>query len=103
TRFSRDWSSDVCSSDLKSTLLLCSLTFFSCQIDDSSKALLDRGEKQLSALRDVALQENKNPRTLTKDGHIHWIQSSYDWTEGFWPGTCWMLYEVSNDKKWKEA
>src|SRR5690606_21324128 len=88
---------------IKSTLLLCSLTFFGCQTDNSSKVLLDRSEKQLSILRIAASKENKNPRTLTKDGHIHWIQSSYDWTEGFWPGTCWMLYEVSKDKNWKEA
>src|SRR5690606_6310094 len=88
---------------IKSTLLLCSLAFFGCHTDDGSKALLNRSEKQLSTLRAAALPENKNPRTLTKAGHIHWIQSSYDWTEGFWPGTWWMLYEVSNDKKWIEA
>lgn len=88
---------------IKSTLLLCSLTFFGCHTDYNSNALLEKSEKQLSTLRIAALKENKNPRTLTKDGHIHWIQSSYDWTEGFWPGTCWMLYEATNDKKWKEA
>src|SRR5690606_23444436 len=88
---------------IKSTLLLSALTFFGCQTDNSSKVLLDRSEKQLSTLRTAAREESKNPRTLTKDGHIHWIQSSYDWTEGFWPGTCWTLYEVSKDKKWKEA
>ncbi|MBD1424190.1 glycoside hydrolase family 88 protein [Sphingobacterium arenae] len=88
---------------ITSTLLLCSLAFSSCHTDDSSKSLLEKSEKQLSMLRTAALNEHKNPRTLTKDGHIHWIQSSYDWTEGFWPGTCWMLYEHTNDKKWKEA
>jgi len=88
---------------IKSTLLLCSLAFFGCHTDDGSKALLDRSEKQLSTLRTAALEENKSPRTLTKDGHIHWVPSSYDWTEGFWAGTCWMLYEVSKDDKWKEA
>jgi len=86
---------------IKSTLLLSALTFFGCQTDNSSKVLLDRSEKQLSTLRTAAREESKNPRTLTKDGHIHWIQSSYDWTEGFWPGTCWMLYEVSKDKNGK--
>ncbi len=88
---------------IKSALLLFSLTFFSCSSSNNSKTLLNKSEQQLIALRAAALQEHKNPRTLNKNGQIHWIGPSYDWTAGFWPGTCWMLYEVSNDKKWKEA
>lgn len=89
---------------IKSSLLLFSLAFGGCGLDNNnSNAILETSEQQLAGLRTLAMQENRIPRTLNKDGHIRWINDSYDWTEGFWPGTCWMLYEISGDKKWKEA
>lgn len=89
---------------IKSSLLLFSLAFLGCGSNNNdSNAILEKSEQQLHALRNLAMQENRIPRTLNKDGHIRWINDSYDWTEGFWPGTCWMLYEISDDKKWKEA
>jgi len=88
---------------IKSIFLLSSLAFMACGFNENANALLQKSEKQLTGLRTAAMQENKNPKTLTNDGNIYWIQTSYDWTEGFWPGTCWMLYEATNDEKWKEA
>lgn len=59
--------------------------------------------EQTSLLLQKAYSEEKNPRTVTEEGTIHWISDGFDWTEGFFPGTCWYLYEYTNDDKWKEA
>ena len=40
---------------------------------------------------------------MDKNGEIVWARQPYDWTEGFWPGTCWMLYEKTGDEQWKKA
>lgn len=68
-------------------------------IDETLKS----AESQLSSLLDLAQVGNKNPRTTNTDGETYWIGDTYDWTEGFWPGTCWMLYEYSNLEKWKKG
>jgi rhamnogalacturonyl hydrolase YesR len=41
-----------------------------------------------------------NPRTV-KDGDVLYIPND-DWTSGFFPGTMWYMYELTNDLKWKE-
>mgnify|MGYP003629772160 FL=1 len=65
---------------------------------------LQFADKQLSGLLTKAKAANKNPRTVEKDSSIYFIDSaSFDWTEGFFPGTCWYLYEATQDTKWKEA
>ena len=50
-----------------------------------------------------AEKANKIPRTITADGKMHWTREGFDWTEGFFPGSCWYLYEVTKDEKWKNA
>ncbi|AUP78197.1 glycoside hydrolase family 88 protein [Flavivirga eckloniae] len=64
---------------------------------------LEAVEKQLSLLLDKAVEENRIPRTTNKDGSIYWAPLKFDWTEGFFPGTCWYLYEVTKDEKWKNG
>lgn len=59
--------------------------------------------EQLSLLLEHAENENKIPRTLTAEGEMHWTKPNFDWTEGFFPGSCWYLYEVTKDEKWKNA
>ncbi len=41
-----------------------------------------------------------NPRTFV-NGQIQYI-SPEDWTSGFFPGSMWYLYELTEDDKWKE-
>lgn len=60
-------------------------------------------DKQLSLLLETANEANRNPRTITEDGKMHWTNKNFDWTEGFFPGTCWYLYESTKDEKWKVA
>lgn len=40
------------------------------------------------------------PRTI-KNGQLHTTKMN-DWTEGFYPGCLWYVYENSKDEKWKQ-
>jgi unsaturated chondroitin disaccharide hydrolase len=60
-------------------------------------------ELQFSLLLKKAEKANKIPRTLDKKGEIKWADADFDWTEGFFPGSCWYLYEATKDPKWKKA
>lgn len=64
---------------------------------------LEFAEKQLSLLLETANEANRIPRTVTKENEMHWTREGFDWTEGFFPGTCWYLYETTKDEKWKVA
>lgn len=66
-------------------------------------------EKKSAELLSLALNENKIPRT-EENGKIVWAtkysesgEPVFDWTIGFFPGSCWYLYETTGDEKWKEA
>ena len=41
------------------------------------------------------------PRSIRKDGNIGYIPS-HDWTSGFFSGSMWYLYQLTNDNTWKE-
>ncbi|MFK5972858.1 MAG: glycoside hydrolase family 88 protein [Flavobacteriaceae bacterium] len=69
----------------------------------NSHLLLANAEKQLNLQRLEAEAANKIPRTITADGDLHWTKENFDWTEGFFPGSCWYLYEATKDEKWKNA
>lgn len=60
-------------------------------------------ESQTALLLKDADAANRIPRTITDDGEMHWTRDGFDWTEGFFPGTCWYLYEITKDEKWKNA
>ncbi len=64
---------------------------------------IDFVSKQINLLVKEARKFKKNPRTINKSGETHWIQKGFDWTEGFFPGTCWYLYEYSKDTIWRNA
>lgn len=69
-----------------------------------AKNQLKYAEKQLGGLLDSSKIVYKNPRTIEKDSSIHFIDhQNFDWTEGFFPGTCWYLYEETKKDKWKQA
>lgn len=36
-------------------------------------------------------------------GEMHWAKVDFDWTEGFFPGSSWSLYEFTKNWKWKTA
>ncbi len=41
-----------------------------------------------------------NPRTTREDGSVVYIPIE-DWTSGFFPGSMWLTYELTGDRKWK--
>ena len=57
---------------------------------------LKNAQEQLSLQKEQALKYNKIPRTLTPEGDMHWTKPGFDWTEGFFPGSLWLLYDFSN-------
>lgn len=69
----------------------------------SIDAQFKHAEKQLDGLVKLTRGKGSIPRSAEEDGTIRWTGSGLDWTEGFWPGTCWQLYQVTNDEKWKDA
>ncbi|WP_430817505.1 glycoside hydrolase family 88 protein [Carboxylicivirga sp. RSCT41] len=91
----------------KSFIVLFSALFilYGCQSEDtgSKHKELDFAVKQTQLLLDVSYKANKIPRTIDASGHLHWTRDGFDWTEGFFPGTCWYLYEYTKDEKWQQG
>ncbi|WP_281989571.1 glycoside hydrolase family 88 protein [Aquimarina aggregata] len=65
--------------------------------------VLENVAYQLELLVKVAETKNAIPRTIDKEGEIHWANPNFDWTEGFFSGSLWYLYKVTNEEKWKSA
>ncbi|WP_242206088.1 glycoside hydrolase family 88 protein [Aestuariivivens insulae] len=90
-------------------LFLCGLFVFSCNsLNDKTKETfvekeLVHVEKQMDVLLRKANTAHRIPRTVTSKNNIEWTNQDFDWTEGFFPGTCWYLYEETKDEKWKAA
>jgi len=51
-------------------------------------------------LDNVGEPTGKNyPRTMNDNGELVTVDM-YDWTSGFFPGSLWYLYELTDDEKW---
>lgn len=96
---------------MKKYLGLLSVAFFisSCVEQPLSESVLadkalESAEKQLSLLRDEAVARKGLPRTV-EGGKICWTDeiNYIDWTEGFFPGTCWYMFEYTKDNRWESA
>jgi unsaturated chondroitin disaccharide hydrolase len=85
-------------------LLLINITI-SCKENHvkNNKDIIGGSEKQFSLLLIEANKANRIPRTVNSEGEMHWTNETFDWTEGFFPGSCWYLYEFTKDEKWKLA
>ncbi|TXG38418.1 glycoside hydrolase family 88 protein [Seonamhaeicola maritimus] len=88
-------------------LLCLALILFSCKeekkVIQDKETPIQKAEKQLALLLLDAEKANRIPRTLDKEGNMHWSNPKFDWTEGFFPGSLWYLYEETKDEKWKAA
>lgn len=89
---------------LSSFLLACML--FSCTNNKTSETTFvekgfDRAEVQLSKQIEGITHPTAYPRTI-KNGKLR-ATILNDWTEGFFPGCLWYLYEYTNSDSWKEA
>lgn len=59
-------------------------------------------ELHLSAQLVAVPEPTAYPRTIGKDGKLK-VTKMKDWTEGFYPGCLWYVYEYTREDKWKEA
>ena len=53
----------------------------------------------------VTANKEKNyviPLSIDANGDL-WLDSSLDWRSGFFPGCCWIMYELTNEEYWKET
>jgi rhamnogalacturonyl hydrolase YesR len=60
---------------------------------------LDRSGDQLLASAEMFKDSMKNPRTF-EDGKVQLVDEK-DWTCGFFPGALWLMYELTNNEKFK--
>ena len=62
---------------------------------------IDNAVAQNTIQTDIIEKSGKilNPRTINKDGSISYIPID-DWCSGFFPGSMWLTYNLTGDKKW---
>jgi len=93
---------------LKLLIILCSVFHISC---DAKKEELPRNQKEIITVIEAqydllfdAIQINKDTKKYlprnNRNGKIGYI-SSYDWTSGFYPGSLWNIYKLTNNDRWK--
>ena len=41
------------------------------------------------------------PRTVKPDGNMQYASIGWDWTAGFYPGSLWYLYNLTEEEYWK--
>ncbi|MGO4921271.1 glucuronyl hydrolase [Maribacter spongiicola] len=67
------------------------------------ETLIDRVSEQYEYLYHYSIKfldtDKPMPRTLV-EGKLHAV-SIYDWTSGFYPGSMWNLYGLTNNTEWK--
>ena len=90
---------------LSLSCLLLASCLQSVQNDQKSNMIehdIDIASQQIGHQVEVIEKSGKilNPRTII-NGKVQYI-SNDDWTSGFFPGTMWYMYELTNDEKWKE-
>lgn len=88
-------------------VVLLAFILFSCSNNDrkgiASQKIVEESAAQTEFLLKKALEEDRIPRTENEDGSIQWTRQGFDWTEGFFPGTCWYFYENTKDERWRNA
>lgn len=77
-------------------------TAASCSITEDD-TVINNIYKQYDYMIKEATKKGANPRTVLPDGNTAWSKKNFDWTMGFFPGSCWLLYEISGDRKWMDA
>lgn len=91
---------------IQSPIFLWLIVLFACNSDSSQENILDDRitlmDQQLSLLAKSALQNKRIPRTI-HNGELKFTGQRFDWTEGFFPGTCWYMFELTGDEKWKSV
>lgn len=88
------------------SVLIVSLTLSSFLIFSPKTELIKKdfavAEKQYTHLLKTATDLTRFPRTTNKDGSIKTTDIN-DWTQGFFAGSLWYLYEYTKNPTWKTA
>lgn len=61
---------------------------------------INRSEEQLLLAAETFKDKKLNPRTY-ENGHVEFVGIK-DWTSGFFPGSLWYIYELTNNEKAKK-
>ena len=83
-------------------LVAISLLTTSCQKPNDSdwvKKAISRSSEQLLAAAEMFKDSMKNPRTF-ENGKVKLVGEK-DWTSGFFPGSLWLMYELTKNEKFK--
>lgn len=70
--------------------------------EDFVKKGLLRAEEQLTAQLKAVPDPLEYPRTVDEEGRLKTTKRN-DWTEGFYPGCLWYIYEYTQKEDWKQA
>ena len=86
--------------------LFCLSLLTSCNSKQEELTFIDNNVKYATEqtqhmLDEVGAATTKNYPRTRKNGKLR-VTSIWDWTPGFFPGTLWYLYELTNDPAWKE-
>ena len=58
-------------------------------------------QEQLQSALKAMKKEGQLPRSIHKNGKLGTV-GPYDWTSGFFPGSLWYMYELTNNEIWKK-
>lgn len=97
-------------------IIITCLTFFFCHCKSAKYSSNNRYDKSFieeninfaaaqteRMLESLGSPNSKNyPRTMNENNKLV-IKGLEEWTTGFFPGSLWYLYELTNDNKWKES
>lgn len=71
--------------------------------DDNNIFLIKKASQQLKHISKNIEKSSGNlkfPRTVDESGNLKLV-SKRDWTSGFYPGTLWLMYDLTHDNFWK--
>ncbi|WP_291588762.1 glycoside hydrolase family 88 protein [Bacteroides sp.] len=91
---------------IKGLLLFTACLLMACGGGNKDANLVDRSfsvaGQHLSAQLEAIPEPTAYPRTIGKDGKLK-VTKKKDWTEGFYPGCLWYMYEYTHKDEWKNA
>lgn len=72
-------------------------------ISDNVNLAAEQTRPLVDSVDKILLETGVIPSPRTADGNKTIYTSLSDWTSGFFPGTLWYLYELTQDEQWKES
>ena len=86
-----------------SAFCLCLVSVFAFRADNKVpvKEAMDNAKQHLWDMAAANTDTEMYPRSTKPDGSLFKVKSR-DWTSGFFPGSLWMMYDYTKDKKWEK-